>query len=94
VTQVQTLALEEFQIASTEVTPQPFENHQERTVAGKYAPVDRVIAAGAYRVPMTQPLARLAFYLLEPRSNDGLLTWNVFDEAVKKSQYPVLRTRN
>jgi hypothetical protein len=94
VTQVQTLALEEFQIASTEVTPQPFENHQERTVAGKYAPVDRVIAAGAYRVPMTQPLARLAFYLLEPRSTDGLLTWNVFDEAVKKSQYPVLRTRN
>ena len=50
--------------------------------------------AGAYRVPMSQPLARLAFYLLEPRSNDSLLTWSVFDEAVKKSQYPVLRTRN
>jgi hypothetical protein len=92
--QAQTLPLEEFQIASTEVTPQPFENHQERTVTGKYAYVDRAVPAGAYRVPMTQPLARLAFYLLEPRSNDGLVTWNVFDEAIKKSLYPVLRTRN
>lgn len=94
VTEPVTLPLEEFQIASTEVTPQAFENHQERTVTGKYARVDRAIPASAYRVPMTQPLARLAFYLLEPRSNDGLVTWNVFDEAIKKSQYPVLRTRN
>jgi hypothetical protein len=94
VAQPTALAVEEFQIASTEVTPQAFENHQERTVTGKYAPVDRTIAAGAYRVPMTQPLARLAFYLLEPRSNDGLVTWNVFDETLKKSQYPVVRTRN
>jgi len=93
-TQAVTLPLEEFQIATTEVTPQAFENHQERTVTGKYMPVERTIATGVYRVPMTQPLARLAFYLLEPRSNDGLLTWNVFDETIKKSQYPVLRTRN
>lgn len=46
------------------------------------------------RVPMTQKLARLAFYLLEPRSNDGLATWNVVDEAIKESRYPVLGTRN
>ncbi len=94
VTQAATLPLEEFQIASTEVTPQPFENHQERTVTGKYSAVDRAVPAGVFRVPMTQPLARLAFYLLEPRSNDSLATWNVFDEAIKKSQYPVIRTRN
>jgi hypothetical protein len=43
---------------------------------------------------MTQPLARLAFYLLEPRSNDGLVTWNVLDDAIKQSQYPILRTQN
>ena len=48
-------------------------------------PPNAQVPAGAYRVPMTQPRARLAFYLLEPRSNDGLLTWNVFDEAVKRS---------
>jgi hypothetical protein len=43
---------------------------------------------------MNQPRARLAFYLLEPRSNDGLLTWNVFDDAVKRGTYPVLRSRD
>ncbi len=86
--------IEEFQIASTEVAAQAFENHQERTVSGKWVATDRPIAAGWFRVPMTQPLARLAFYLLEPRSNDGLATWNVLDEAIKTSQYPVVRTRN
>jgi hypothetical protein len=44
---------------------------------------------------MTQRLARLAFYLIEPRSNDGLLAWNVLDEEIKKSKtYPILRSRN
>ena len=52
------------------------------------------VAAGAWRVPMTQRLARLAFYLLEPRSNDGLATWNVLDEALKSGRSPILRTRN
>ena len=89
-----TLPLEEFRIASTETTPQAFENHQERTVTGQYAAVESEVPAGTYRVSMSQPLARLAFYLLEPRSNDGLLTWNVFDEAIKRSAYPVRRTRD
>jgi hypothetical protein len=90
-----TVDVEEFHIDSNEVTPQAFERHQERTVTGKYAPVRRTVPAGAYRVPMNQPLARLAFYLLEPRSNDGLLTWNFLDDALKNSAvYPILRTRN
>ena len=58
----------------------------------EHATID--LPAGAYRVSMNQPLARLAFYLLEPRSNDGLVTWNLLDEAIKRSQYPILRTRN
>jgi hypothetical protein len=44
---------------------------------------------------MKQPLARLAFYLIEPRSNDGLLTWNFLDDALKDSKtYPISRTRD
>ena len=69
--------------------------HQERTVTGKYETVERTIPAGTYRVPMNQPLARLAFYLIEPRSNDGLLTWNFLDDALKESKtYPIIRSRN
>lgn len=88
------LQLEEFQIESNVTTAQSFENHKERTVTGRYAPVERTFPAGTYRVSMDQPLARLAFYLLEPQSNDGLLTWNFLDDAIKDGKtYPVLRTR-
>jgi hypothetical protein len=88
------LQLEEFRIESTQVAAQTFERHQERTISGKYEPVQRTLPAGTWRVAMNQPLARLAFYLIEPRSNDGLVTWNVLDDTLKDSKvYPILRSR-
>ena len=88
-------SLEEFRIATTQIAAQAFEKHQERAVTGQYELSERTIPAGAYRVRMNQPLARLAFYLLEPRSNDGLLTWNFLDDALKTSNaYPILRSRD
>jgi hypothetical protein len=88
-----TMRVEEFEIASNQAAAQAFENHRERTVTGRYLEVERSITAGTWRVPMDQPLARLAFYLLEPRSNDSLLTWNFFDESVAAATaYPILRT--
>lgn len=91
----QRLPLEQFAIETTELAPREFESHRERTTTGRYAPVEAAVAAGTWRVDMTQPLARLAFYLLEPRSNDALLTWNVLDEALKDSTvYPILRSRD
>ncbi|MCC7126396.1 MAG: M14 family metallopeptidase [Acidobacteria bacterium] len=91
----QRLPLEQFTIEKSDFTAREFEGHRERTTTGRYAAVEETIAAGAWRVDMTQPLARLAFYLLEPRSNDALLSWNVLDDALKDSTaYPILRTRN
>ncbi len=88
-----TQQLEVFQIESTETAAQAFENHRERTAKGRYASAEQTVPAGGWRVPMTQPLARLAFYLLEPRSNDGLLTWNVLDDALKDAKtYPISRS--
>jgi hypothetical protein len=90
-----TLRLEEFRIETTAVADRAFEGHRTRTVTGAYQPVERAITPGFYRVPMNQPLARLAFYLIEPRSNDGLLNWNFLDDALKDAKtYPILRTRN
>jgi hypothetical protein len=40
---------------------------------------------------MNQPLARLAFYLLEPRSDDGLFEWNFFDDSLEAEIAPVRR---
>jgi len=94
--QTSTLSLEEFRIATSQVTSQLVERHQERTVTGQYETVERTLPAGMYyRIPLNQPLARLAFYLLEPRSNDGLVTWNFLDDAMKSSNvYPIMRTRD
>jgi hypothetical protein len=48
--------------------------------------------ATAVVVEMGQPLARLLFTLLEPRSDDGLVTWNYFDRWIEASgTIPVVR---
>jgi hypothetical protein len=89
------LALEEFRIETTQVAEQTVEGRRARTVTGEYQPVDRTLTSGFFRVPMNQPLSRLAFYLIEPRSNDGLLHWNLLDDALKDAEaYPILRTRD
>ena len=63
-----------------------------RREVGHAADVDR--PAGAWEVRMNQPLARLAFYLLEPTSDDGLVAWNSLDERLKDAKvYPILRKR-
>jgi hypothetical protein len=36
----------------------------------------------ALYVPLDQPLGRLAFYLLDPRSSDGLVFWGAFHSAL------------
>jgi hypothetical protein len=58
-------------------------------------PAERELPAGTLKIEMTQPLARLAFYLLEPRSDDGLVDWNLLDEALgpEAKVYPIVRSR-
>jgi hypothetical protein len=45
---------------------------------------------------MDQPLARLAFILFDPRSEDGFMAWNILDPVLGATPppqyYPVLRT--
>jgi len=54
---------------------------------------DRVIVpAGATLVRTDQPLGTLAIYLLEPSCEDGLTTWNFFDDwLVAGRRFPVAR---
>ena len=48
--------------------------------------------AGTLMVRTAQPLGTLAVYLLEPRSEDGLATWNFFDAELKQGgDFPVSR---
>ncbi|MBB4639120.1 M14 family metallopeptidase [Longimicrobium terrae] len=88
------MRVEEFRIDSTRAAEQPFQNHRERRVWGRYVSVERTVPAGTLRVVSAQPLGRLAFTLLEPRSDDGFLNWNLLDAALERTPgtYPILRT--
>ena len=85
---------EEFQIKTNTQAANPFQNHRERTLTGKWVPVRWTVPETWLAVPMTQPLARLAFYLLEPRSDDGLVNWNFLDAALgpEAKTYAILRS--
>ena len=70
--------------------------HKMRTLTGKWETVEQTVPAGSLVVPMDQPLARLAFMLFDPRSDDGLMAWNILDPVLGATPappyYPVLRT--
>ena len=84
--------VERFRIDSTGVDVRPFEQHNQRSVAGAYERLRMEIPSGWVRIPVSQPLGRLAVLLLEPQSDDGFLNWNYFDDAIESADfYPVLR---
>ena len=70
--------------------------HGLRTLDGAWQAAAGVsVPAGAWAVPMNQPLARLAFYLIAPTSDDGLTTWNFLDPMLGADVkvYPILRKK-
>ncbi|MEX2570261.1 MAG: M14 family metallopeptidase [Gemmatimonadota bacterium] len=87
------VAVERFRIASQVVSPREFEGRFERTIEGAWEMASVSIPAGTVRVSMDQPLARLIFSLLEPRSGDGLATWGTLDAQLEgaTTTYPILR---
>ncbi len=87
------LKVEQFKIASQTSAARQYQGHQERKLAGSWGEVEQEVPAGTVVVPVEQPLGRLIFILLEPRSDDGFADWNLMDDALQKSDlYPVLRT--
>jgi hypothetical protein len=83
-------------IERIEKAPQPFQKHNEvkLTMAppAKEQSKPRKVPAGTVVVRTAQPLGMLASYLLEPRSEDGLTTWNFFDAGLAvNANFPVMR---
>jgi hypothetical protein len=75
-----------------------FEGHYMASAEGKFEQVTRTAHAGDYKIDLAQPLANLIFYMLEPQSDDGLLTWNFFDTYLdqndvknKAVEFPVFK---
>ncbi len=86
-----------FKIATSEVAQAEYQGtHRLRTMTGAWEATEQTIPAGSLVIPMDQPLARLAFILFDPRSDDGFMAWNILDPILGASPapefYPVLRT--
>ena len=86
------MAVHAFRVDSTMQAERPFQQINEQTLWGRWEAETRTFGAGSLRVPMDQQLARLAFYLLEPRSDDGLTNWAFFADGLEAgTRYPVYR---
>jgi hypothetical protein len=86
------LLVERFTVSELTRQPRVFQGHQEARAKGSFDKVQLVVNAGSLFIPANQPLARLAFYLIEPESDDGLVTWNVIDDGLAAGQtYPIYR---
>jgi hypothetical protein len=55
------------------------QGHHTNTISGKFITEMKDFSAGTYIIRTAQPLSNVAAYLLEPQSNDGMVTWNFFD---------------
>ena len=85
--------VESFTVESSEAAENEFQQIKERTLTGAYAKQNVELEPGSLQISTDQPLARLAFYLLEPRSDDGLVNWAQMDKwSAVGSIYPIFRS--
>lgn len=89
---------EAFQIEELRISEPKFEGHFMARAYGKFISKKKKFSKGDYLVELAQPLGNLAFYLLEPESDDGFVTWNFFDKYLEKQgvkdkpvEYPVFK---
>jgi Zinc carboxypeptidase len=74
-----TLRAEAFTVNELTGARRSNQGHYTSSVTGAYDRVEREFAAGTLLVRTAQVLGPLAAALLEPESDDGLVTWNYFD---------------
>jgi hypothetical protein len=86
------LRVERFVIAAVNRAERPFQGRNEVRLSGRHETAVLSAQEGAIFIPAGQPLGRLAFYLLEAESDDGLVNWNLMDAGLQVGEtYPVYR---
>ena len=83
--------VQRFQIDSTRTNSNAFQGRNERTVWGEWVSTTETLPVGTAYVSVNQPLGRLAFTLLEPRSDDGFVSWAILDDEIESGRLPILR---
>ena len=93
-----TVRAERFLIDTVVREARTFQGHQEVRLEGRWETVDSMaLDTSAYVIRGGHPLGILALYLIEPQSDDGLVTWNFLDPwlppagAASGAPYPIVR---
>jgi hypothetical protein len=83
---------ESFVIDSIITAPRPFQGHHEVRLKGRWERGLQTLPPKSFIVSTAQPRGALVVYLLEPESDDGFTTWNLFDGDLKNGgRFPVTR---
>jgi dipeptidyl aminopeptidase/acylaminoacyl peptidase len=89
-----TLDTETYRVTAVESAPRPFQRHTLKRVEVAPRTIPVMVPAGSFIITTDQPLGALAGILLEPQSEDGLATWNFFDEGLRvDADFPVCRLK-
>jgi len=90
-----TAEVQSFTITKVNKAERRFQGHNEVNLSGEYKKQSMTFEPGTLLVRTSQPLGILAAYLLEPESEDGLVTWNFLDSALAPQRaYPVYKLMN
>ena len=73
------IEVERFDISELKGSERLNQGHYTNSVKGQFVNTIIEFPVGTIVVRTAQPLANVAAYLLEPQSNDGMMTWNYLD---------------
>jgi dipeptidyl-peptidase-4 len=94
------IIVERFNITELKGASRLNQGHYNNTIKGFFVKDTIEFQPGTIVVRTSQPLANVAAYLLEPQSNDGLVTWNFLDRYLVPqwgpgfNHYPVYKVIN
>ena len=74
---------ESFLIVASETAKLPYQGHNLRRLEGVFQTTPFEAPVGSFVVETSQPLAILAFGMLEPEGLDGLAAWGLLDDPCK-----------
>ena len=91
-TKPMSIEVESFVIDKFTRSTRVFQGHREITIKGHTQAATVDFPAGSMVIQTAQPLARLAFHLLEAESDDGFVAWNFLDDYLGDGKvYPLYK---
>jgi murein tripeptide amidase MpaA len=82
-----TIEVESYRFSEVKWASAPFEGRVMATYKTSAVRERRIYPAGSVVVPMAQPAARVALYLLEPEAPDSFVAWGFFNAIFEEKEY-------